>query len=90
MNKFDLFMQMCEVNSFPPQLTQNKSKISDMLDSKTIEKIYYLYKNTFFLSWLLSKSTNQYYFVSIAHNHLISTLLTSKHVAAQNCRDSKE
>ena len=92
MNEFASFLQThdCEFIRFAPHSTKAKAKTPDELDSKTIDKIYYLYKDDFALYGYSENPQIKDSLGSIAQNPHISNLLTSKDDGAQLCRDFKK
>ena len=92
MKEFASFLQThdCEFIRYAPHSTKAKAKTPDELDSKTIDKIYCLYKDDFALYGYSENPQIKDSLGSISQNPYISNLLTSKDSGAQLCRDLKE
>ena len=90
-NELASFLQTydCEFIRHSPHSSEGKAKTIDELDSKTIDKIYRLYKEDFALYGYSENPRIKDSSASVMQNPQISNLLTSKDAGSQLCRDSK-
>ena len=89
-SEFASFLQAhdCEFIFHAPHSTKAKAKKPDELDSKTIDKIYRLYKDDFVLYGYSENPQIKESLGSIAQSPRISSFLTSKDAGEHLCRDS--